>query len=238
VSVLLHVSDLEVAYGPVRAVKGVGLELREGQITTILGANGAGKSSVIKAVMGLVRPRRGTIEFPAGRPIHHLPAHKVNAAGIALVPEGRQVFATLTVMDNLLLGAFASRDDRRTKTLLDKVLALFPRLASRRNQDAGLLSGGEQQMLAIGRALMSEPRLLLMDEPSLGLAPKVVQVVFDLVLRLRDEGISVLMADQNAHQALRVADYVYLMEVGELRASGPPSAMAANAEVRQAYLGG
>jgi branched-chain amino acid transport system ATP-binding protein len=235
---ILRITDLEVAYGPVLAVKGVGLLLREGHITAILGANGAGKSSIIKAIMGLVRPRRGKIEFPPGREIQHLPAHKVNEAGVALVPEGRQVFSTLTVMENLLMGAFASRNGRRTEERLGRVLELFPTLKARQDQDAGSLSGGEQQMLAIGRALMSGPRLLLMDEPSLGLAPKVVQVVFDLVLRLRDEGISVLMADQNAHQALRVADYVYLMEVGELRASGPPSDMAANEEVRKAYLGG
>jgi branched-chain amino acid transport system ATP-binding protein len=233
----LKVSGLEVAYGPVRAVKGVDLEVHEGEIRSILGANGAGKSSIIKAILGLVRPRRGTITFE-GKEIQRLPAHKVNQLGIAWVPEGRQIFSTLTVYENLLMGAFGGRNGQEAQERLEQIMALFPILRERQSQLGGSLSGGEQQMLAIGRALMSNPSLLLMDEPSLGLAPKIVQRLFDLVREIRGRGISILMAEQNARQALRVSDYAYLLEVGEIRGGGSASEMEASEEVQRVYLGG
>jgi branched-chain amino acid transport system ATP-binding protein len=237
VSVLLRVIGLEVAYGPVRAVRGVDLEVHEGEIRAILGANGAGKSSIIRAILGLVKPRGGTVAF-GGRPLHKLLPHKVNEWGIAWVPEGRQVFSTLTVEENLLMGAFARRHSRATDARQEQIMDMFPTLRERRTQLAGSLSGGEQQMLAIGRALMSNPRLLLMDEPSLGLAPKVVRSLFDLAQEIRARGISILMAEQNARQALRVADYAYLLEVGEIRGGGSAREMEASETIRRVYLGG
>jgi len=237
VSALLQVSGLEVAYGPVRAVRGVDLEVNQGEIRAVLGANGAGKSSIIRAIMGLVKPRGGTVAF-GGQTLHKLPPHKVNQSGIAWVPEGRQVFSTLTVRENLLMGAFGRRHGEAMHARQEEIMDMFPLLRERQGQLAGSLSGGEQQMLAIGRALMSEPRLLLMDEPSLGLAPKVVQSLFDLALEIRARGISILMAEQNARQALRVADYAYLLEVGEIRGGGSAREMEASETIRRVYLGG
>jgi len=236
-SALLQVNGLEVAYGPVRAVRGVDLEVHQGEIRAILGANGAGKSSIIRAIMGLVKPRGGTVVF-GGQALHKLLPHKVNEWGIAWVPEGRQVFSTLTVEENLLMGAFGRRNGQATDTRQEHIMDMFPTLRERRTQLAGSLSGGEQQMLAIGRALMSNPRLLLMDEPSLGLAPKVVRSLFDLVEEIRARGISILMAEQNARQALRVADYAYLLEVGEIRGGGSAREMEASETIRRVYLGG
>ena len=234
---LLRVSGLEVAYGPVQAVRGVDLEVHEGEIRAILGANGAGKSSIIRAILGLVKPRGGTVVF-GGQALHKLLPHKVNEWGIAWVPEGRQVFSTLTVEENLLMGAFGRRNGQATDTRQEHIMDMFPTLRERRTQLAGSLSGGEQQMLAIGRALMSNPRLLLMDEPSLGLAPKVVRSLFDLAQEIRARGISILMAEQNARQALRVADYAYLLEVGEIRGGGSAREMEASETIRRVYLGG
>jgi branched-chain amino acid transport system ATP-binding protein len=237
VNALLHVQGLEVTYGPVRAVKGVDLEVPTGEIRAILGANGAGKSSIIRAIMGLVKARRGTMTL-AGREVHRLPPHTVNRLGIAWVPEGRQIFSTLTVRENLLMGAFSRRQAPAVQARQEQIMELFPILKARQEQLGGSLSGGEQQMLAIGRALMSNPALLLMDEPSLGLAPKVVQDLFDLTREIRARGISILMAEQNARQALRVADYAYLLEVGEIRDGGPARDMEASERVRRVYLGG
>jgi len=234
---MLQVSGLEVTYGPVRAVQRVDLEVYTGEIRAILGANGAGKSSIIKAIMGVVKPRGGKVVFE-GKEIHRLPPHKVNQLGIAWVPEGRHIFSTLTVYENLLMGAFSGRNGQEVQARLAQLLALFPILQQRREQLGGSLSGGEQQILAVGRALMSSPRLLLMDEPSLGLAPKVVQFLFDLVRQIRERGISILMAEQNARQALRVSDYAYLLEVGEIRGGGSAREMEASEEVRRVYLGG
>ncbi len=234
---MLQVSGLEVTYGPVRAVQRVDLEVYTGEIRAILGANGAGKSSIIKAIMGVVKPRGGKVVFE-GKEIHRLPPHKVNQLGIAWVPEGRHIFSTLTVYENLLMGAFGGRNGQEVQARLAQLLALFPILQQRREQLGGSLSGGEQQILAVGRALMSSPRLLLMDEPSLGLAPKVVQFLFDLVRQIRERGISILMAEQNARQALRVSDYAYLLEVGEIRGGGSAREMEASEEVRRVYLGG
>jgi branched-chain amino acid transport system ATP-binding protein len=234
----LKVSGLEVAYGPVGAVKGIDLEVPAGEIRAILGANGAGKSSTIKAILGLVRPRAGKIEFPAGREIQGLPPHRINQMGIAWVPEGRQVFATLTVYENLEMGAFASGGGPGFEARLGEAFALFPILKERRGQLAGSLSGGEQQMLAIARALMAGPKLLLMDEPSLGLAPKVLQRVFEQVREINARGLSILMVEQNARQALKIAHYAYLLEVGRLVGGGSPTELGASEEVRRVYLGG
>jgi len=237
VNALLQVKGLEVTYGSVRAVKGVDLEVPTGEIRAILGANGAGKSSIIRAIMGLVKSRRGTLTL-ADRELQRLPPHTVNQLGIAWVPEGRQIFSTLTVHENLLMGAFGQRHPQEVQARQEQIMELFPILKARQAQLGGSLSGGEQQMLAIGRALMSNPVLLLMDEPSLGLAPKVVQYLFDLTREIRARGISILMAEQNARQALRVADYAYLLEVGEMRDSGPAQDMEASERVRRVYLGG
>jgi branched-chain amino acid transport system ATP-binding protein len=235
---ILRIRGLEVVYGHVRAVRDVDLELRRGQVTVILGPNGAGKSSIIRSIIGLVKPRSGTIEFPPGQPIQGRQAHEVHGRGIAWVPEGRQVFANLTVRENLDIGAFGVRDKAVVRERLEKIMSIFPVLGERLGQAAGSLSGGEQQMLAFGRALVSGPEILLLDEPSLGLAPKVVERLFDLVGEIRDDGISIVMAEQNARQALRVADFVYLLENGEVRGSGSARVMAEREDVRAAYLGG
>jgi branched-chain amino acid transport system ATP-binding protein len=236
VSALLKVKDLEVAYGAVPAVKRVGLEVPAGEIRAILGANGAGKSSTIKAILGLVKAR-GVVEL-GGRPIHGLPPHRIHRLGIAWVPEGRQLFSTLTVHENLEMGAFARGRGPRFPERLDEVFALFPRLRERQGQLAGSLSGGEQQMLAIARALVSEPQLLVMDEPSLGLAPKVVQRLFEQIQEINARGLSILMVEQNARQALRIAHYAYLLEVGRLVGEGPSAALMASEDVQRVYLGG
>lgn len=235
---ILEVKGLEVSYGRIMAVKGASLSLGEGEIRVILGSNGAGKSSIIKTIMGVTRARGGTIEFPPGREIQTLRADQINALGIAWVPEGRHVFTTLTVMENLLIGSFRTRAKGTVRTRLERILTMFPILRERQTQVAGALSGGEQQMLAFGRALMSDPRVLLLDEPSLGLAPKIVRQLFDIVGAIRDQGVSVLMAEQNARQALRVADHGYLLEVGEVRSSGPVEDLERDEQIRRVYLGG
>jgi branched-chain amino acid transport system ATP-binding protein len=235
---LLTVRDLEVSYGGIRAVRGVCLEVGENEVRLILGANGAGKSSIIRTIVGLIRPRSGSIEFAQKHQIHQLPAHRIHRLGVAWVPEGRQVFSTLTVMENLRMGAFADRADANSADQLEWVLGLFPVLKDRATQLAGSLSGGEQQMLAVGRALMSRPRLLVMDEPSLGLAPKVVEIVLGLTRTICARGTSILMAEQNARQALRVADYAYLLSHGEVVVEGSPIEMSTNDDVQRAYLGG
>ena len=235
-SLLLRVQDLEVSYGAVPAVERVTLEVPAGEIRAILGANGAGKSSTIKAILGLVKAR-GTIELE-GRPIHGAPPHRIHQLGVAWVPEGRQLFSTLTVHENLKMGAFVRGDGPRFASRADEMFALFPLLRERRSQLAGSLSGGEQQMLAIARALISEPRLLIMDEPSLGLAPKVVQRLFEQIREINARGLSILMVEQNARQALKIAHYAYLLEVGRLAAEGPSAALMASEDVQRVYLGG
>lgn len=236
-STFLKVRGLEVAYGRVSAVRGVDFEVREGEICTVLGINGAGKSSIIKSILGLVRARRGTIEFPEGNEIQRLPPHKVNQAGIAWLPQGGQIFSTLTVNENLLMGAFGKEKTQAARDQLQQIMDRFPILKERRNQLGGSMSGGEQQMLSFGRALMSDPKLLILDEPSLGLAPKIVQQTFSLVQELRDEGISIFMTEQNAREALKIADYAYLLEVGEIRARGTAQEIEASEEVQRVYLG-
>lgn len=236
-SVLLVVRALEVRYGAVQAVKRVDLSLKEGQIVALLGANGAGKSSIIKSLIGVVKPRTGTIEF-MGRQIQGLSVHDINRLGIGWVPEGRQVFSHLTVEANLMVGAFAVRDGALVRRRMHEMMEMFPILEERRAQLAGLLSGGEQQMLAFARALMSGPRILLLDEPSLGLSPLIVQHLFEIVKQIRSRGLSILMAEQNARQSLKVADEAYLLELGEVRGSGTAREMEAREDVRRAYLGG
>jgi len=236
VSALLHVKDLDVNYGAVPAVSRVALEVPAGEIRAILGANGAGKTSTIKAILGLVKAR-GTIELE-GRSIHGVPTHRIHQLGVAWVPEGRQLFSTLTVHENLEMGAFVRGNGPAFASRVDEVFTLFPRLRERRSQLAGSLSGGEQQMLAIARALISQPRLLIMDEPSLGLAPKVVQSLFEQIREINARGLSILMVEQNARQALKIAHYAYLLEVGRLAAEGPSAALMASEDVQRVYLGG
>ena len=235
-SALLRVADLEVTYGVVPAVKRIGLEVPAGEIRAVLGANGAGKSSAIKAILGLVKAQ-GVVEYE-GRSIHGWPPHRIHQLGIAWVPEGRQLFSTLTVRENLEMGAFARGHGPQFTARLDEIFGLFSRLRERQGQLAGSLSGGEQQMLAIGRALVSAPRLLVMDEPSLGLAPKVVQRLFEQIQEINARGLTILMVEQNARQALKIAHYAYLLEVGRLVGEGPSAALMASEDVQRVYLGG
>ena len=231
---LLEVKNIECYYGKIQALHGVSLHLNEGEVLTLLGANGAGKTTTLRAITGLVRPKVGEILF-RGEPIHKLPAHELVKKGLAMSPEGRQVFPRMTVMENLEMGAFIH--DSLDREQLDWVLQLFPRLQERLKQAAGTLSGGEQQMLAIGRALMSRPKLLLLDEPSLGLAPLVVQQIFRIISEIHSQGMSVLLVEQNAFQALKVAQRAYVLETGKVTLQGSAEELAENPKVREAYLG-
>ena len=231
------VQGLTVAYGRTVAVKGIDLEVRPGQVVSLVGANGAGKTTVMRALSGLLRPRSGRIEFD-GADIAGRRAHRIAAAGLRQVPEGRQVFADLTVADNLRLGAYTLSGRAEAARRQEGVLARFPRLRERLGQLAGSMSGGEQQMLAFGRALMGAPRLLLMDEPSMGLAPLFVEEIFNAIAELRHEGVTVLLVEQNASAALEVADYAYVLEGGRIALQGPAATLANDPAVTAAYLGG
>lgn len=231
---LLEVRNIDCYYGNICALHGVSLHLNEGEVLTLLGANGAGKSTTLRAICGLVKPRTGEIWFQ-GEPIHTVPAHSLVSRGLAMSPEGRQVFPRMTVMENLEMGAFSHTEVCSAQ--LDRVLGLFPRLKERLKQPAGTLSGGEQQMLAIGRALMSQPKLLLLDEPSLGLAPLVVQQIFAIISEIHQQGISVLLVEQNAFQALKVGTRAYVLETGKVTLEGSAAELAENPKVREAYLG-
>ncbi|MCH4276668.1 MAG: ABC transporter ATP-binding protein [Atopobiaceae bacterium] len=233
---MLKVDDINVYYGSIHAVKGISFEVNEGEIVTLIGANGAGKSTTLNTVAGLLRPKRGTIEFE-GESLTGIPAHKIVSKGIALCPEGRRVFLQMSVRENLDMGAF-TRDDAEAKETLEVVFDKFPRLKERENQSAGTLSGGEQQMLAMGRALMSKPRLLMLDEPSMGLAPILVQEIFDIIETLHDTGTTVLLVEQNAQMALSIADRAYVLETGAVSMEGSAAELAADDRVRKAYLGG
>jgi branched-chain amino acid transport system ATP-binding protein len=233
---LLEVHDLTVAYGDMVALENVSIEVGAGETVTVLGANAAGKSTLLRAISGLVRGLRGRIAFD-GEPIAALPTHERIARGLALVPEGRMVFPFLSVEDNLRLGAFTPRARARAEATLAHVFETFPRLPERRRQLAGSLSGGEQQMLALGRGLMGLPRLLMLDEPSLGLAPILVQEVMQQVAAIRSEGVTVLIVEQNVHQTLKLADRGYVLENGRLTLSGTAAELAASDDVRRAYLG-
>ncbi len=232
---LLSVSGLKIAYGGIQAVRGIDLEVAEGELVCIIGANGAGKSSTLRGLTGLV-PHRGEVRFD-GRRISSLPTHGIVRLGVSLVPEGRGIFSRLTVAENLDMGAYARRDGPGIRQDLERVGNLFPRLAERRQQVAGTLSGGEQQMLAIGRALMSRPRLLLLDEPSMGLAPLMVQKIYETIQAIARDGVTILLVEQNAYLALQVSQRAYVMESGTITLAGASAELAADPSVRAAYLG-
>jgi len=234
---LLTVTELHVSYGNIAAVKGLDLTVNKGEIVTLIGSNGAGKSTTLRTISGLIRPRTGDVLYQ-GSSITSLPGHKIVAAGICHSPEGRRIFPRMTVQENLDLGAFLRNDKAEIEADLGRVLGLFPRLGERIAQKAGTLSGGEQQMLAVGRALMGRPNLLLLDEPSMGLAPVLVDLIFDTLQTIRDQGVTVLLVEQNALAALRIADYAYVLESGSLKLEGPARDLAKDEEVVRAYLGG
>ena len=231
---LLSLQDVHVKYGAVAALKGVTLEVNEGEIVTLLGANGAGKTTTLRTISGLLRPSAGHLLFE-GRPIHELPAHEVLGIGIGHVPEGRRVFPRMSVLENLEMGAYQRKGGN--KVTMERVFELFPVLAERKSQDGGTLSGGEQQMLAIGRALMSRPRLLLLDEPSMGLAPMIVAKIFEIIAEINNDGTTVLLVEQNAAQALKLAGRGYVLETGSIVMSDDAKTLLTDDRVRAAYLG-
>jgi branched-chain amino acid transport system ATP-binding protein len=233
---LLEVNDIHTYYGAIQALHGVSIQVDEGEIVTLIGANGAGKSTLLNTICGLLRPRLGTITLE-GEPIHALPAHQIVARGVSQAPEGRRVFGRLNVIENLEMGAFARTDKDGIKRDMERVLELFPRLKERAKQVAGTLSGGEQQMLAIGRSMMANPRLLLLDEPSMGLAPILVEAIFDTVVEINSQGTTILLVEQNALMALSIAQRGYVLETGEIVLKDSASALQANEMVRKAYLG-
>ncbi|MCD6252936.1 MAG: ABC transporter ATP-binding protein [Thermotogae bacterium] len=233
---MLEVRDLHVYYGAIHALKGIKIEVPEGSIVTLIGANGAGKTTTLSTIAGLVKARSGKIVFK-GKDITNKPAHVVNNMGIAMVPEGRRIFPNLTVYENLMMGAYNRKDKEGIKQDLEWVFELFPRLRERLSQLGGTLSGGEQQMLAISRALMSRPKLLMMDEPSLGLAPLLVAEVFDVIKKINAEGTTILLVEQNAMGALKTAHYGYVLETGRIVMEAPAEELLNNEQVKKAYLG-
>lgn len=233
---LLEVENLCVSYGAIQAVRGISFHVDEGEVVTLIGGNGAGKSTTLRTISGLLRPTEGTIRFD-GQPIDCWPPHRIVQRGLVQVPEGRGIFANLSVEENLRLGAFSRHDHAGIRQDHERALDLLPKLRERLQQQAGTLSGGEQQMLAIARALLARPRLLMMDEPSLGLAPQVVQTVFQVIRTIAKEGTTILLVEQNASMALAVANRAYVIEVGEIQMEGPAVELAASDEVRKAYLG-
>lgn len=235
--VMLKINDITVGYGAITAVKGLTLEVREGEIVSLIGSNGAGKSTTLRTVSGLLKPKTGSIEF-LGERIDGVPGHDVVAKGISHSPEGRRIFPKMTVDENLDLGAFLRKDAVAVKESRERVLELFPRLRERINQKAGTMSGGEQQMLAVGRALMGDPKLLVLDEPSMGLAPVLVDLIFETIETIRKSGVTILLVEQNALAALRIADYAYVLESGHLKLEGDGSKLADDPAIAQAYLGG
>jgi len=232
---MLKVEALDVSYGEIRALKGVGLEVGQGEIVTILGNNGAGKTTTLKTISGLLHPTRGSITLES-QSLVDVPPHAIVSKGVAHVPEGRRIFNRLTVRENLTMGAYL-RSDSRVAGDLERVFGLFPRLAERIAQVAGTLSGGEQQMLAIGRALMANPRLLLLDEPSMGLAPVLVEQIFDTIIDINRQGMTILLVEQNASMALSIAHRGYVLETGSIALTGTAAELSDNADVRRAYLG-
>ncbi|MDE2059084.1 MAG: ABC transporter ATP-binding protein [candidate division NC10 bacterium] len=233
---MLSLQEVHVHYGAIHALRGISLEVKEGEIVTLIGANGAGKSSTLMTISGILRPTNGRIIFE-DEDLTHLPPHAIVERGISQVPEGRRIFPTLTVLENLEMGAYTRADSAEIRQDLDRVFQLFPLLKDRRLQPGGTLSGGEQQMLAIGRALMARPRLLLLDEPSLGLAPKLVETIFEVIREINAQSTTILLVEQNAHMALRIAAKGYVMEVGRIVLSDEAENLMANGEVRSAYLG-
>lgn len=233
---MLSVKDIEVYYGVIKAIKGVSFEVNQGEVIALIGANGAGKTTVLHTITGLVNSKAGKIEIE-GRDITKTPAHKIVSMGIAHVPEGRRVFSQLSVLDNLKLGAFTRKNKEEISKTLQLVFNRFPRLQERKNQLAGTLSGGEQQMLAMGRALMSNPKLIVMDEPSMGLSPLLVNEIFDIIERISAGGTTVLLVEQNAKKALQIADRAYVLETGNIVLDGDAKELMNNDQVRKAYLG-
>lgn len=234
---LLEIQDLHVAYGNILAVKGISMQVEEGEIVTLIGSNGAGKSTTLRTISGLLHPRSGSITFNGER-IDQVDGHRIVAKGISQSPEGRRIFPRMTVMENLELGAFVRDDKDGISEDIDRVLELFPRLRERLTQKAGTMSGGEQQMLAVGRAIMGRPKLLLLDEPSMGLAPVLVDLIFETIARIREQGTTILLVEQNALAALGVADRAYLLESGTIKMVGRAADLAKDDQVVKAYLGG
>ena len=233
---LLEVADMHTFYGNIEALKGISLDVAQGEVVTLIGSNGAGKTTTLRTIQGLLRPRTGTIVF-RGEPLERLPAHRIVELGIAQAPEGRLVFPRMTVLENLEVGAFSRRDPAGVRLDLERVFTLFPRLRERRSQKGGTLSGGEQQMLAIGRALMASPRLLLLDEPSMGLAPLLVEQIYQTLREINAQGTTVLLVEQNARMALSVARRGYVLETGRIVLSDTAENLSGNEQVRKAYLG-
>ena len=234
---LLEVKDLEVSYGVIQALKGISFEVNEGEIVTLIGANGAGKTTTMQSVVGLIPSRAGNIVFE-GNDITKTPCHKIVRLGMTQVPEGRRVFQELTVYENLLMGAYSNKNKSTFKDDLERIYSLFPRLAERKSQIAGTLSGGEQQMLAMGRALMSKPKLLMLDEPSMGLSPLLVDQVFDIIKSINKDGTTILLVEQNAGKSLAISDRGYVLENGSIVLSGTGKELMESEEVKKAYLGG
>ena len=233
---MLSIENLEVYYGSINAIKGISFDVEEGEIIALIGANGAGKTTILHTITGLVPPKHGSIKF-GGKDLAKTPAHKIVSMGMAHVPEGRRVFAQLTVYENLMLGAYTRKDKADIAESLETVFKRFPRLEERRNQSAGTLSGGEQQMLAMGRALMSKPSIILMDEPSMGLSPLYVSEIFDIIQEINKSGTTVLLVEQNAKKALSIANRAYVLETGKIVLSGDAKELANNDSVKKAYLG-
>ena len=236
-ALMLRIADLHVYYGAIHALKGLSLEVKEGEIVTLIGANGAGKSTTLRTISGLIAPKSGTVAFE-GRNIAGTGAHEIVRLGLSQVPEGRRIFAEMTVLENLELGAFIRSDKDGIADDMEMVFERFPRLKERRTQQAGTLSGGEQQMLAMGRALMSRPRLLLLDEPSMGLAPLLIKEIFSIIVDINRAGTTILLVEQNANMALSIANRAYVLETGRITLSGDAKELAASEDVRKAYLGG
>ncbi len=234
---MLEVKNLEVYYGVICALKGINFEVNEGEIVSLIGANGAGKTTMMQSVVGMIPKKSGTVIFD-GHDITKMPCHKIVQLGMTQVPEGRRIFQELSVYENLMMGAYTVRDQQRFKDDLEQMFTLFPRLKERRKQIAGTLSGGEQQMLAMSRALMSHPKLLMLDEPSMGLAPILVDQIFDIIKELHAAGTTILLVEQNATKALQIADRAYVLETGSITLSGTGAELSSSDEVRKAYLGG
>ncbi|AFA48965.1 ABC transporter ATP-binding protein [Acetobacterium woodii] len=234
---MLKVKDLNVHYGKIHAIKGIDFEVNEGEIVTLIGANGAGKTTILQTISGLLKPSEGMISFE-GENLNKIPAHQIPTLGIAHVPEGRRIFAEMTVYENLQMGAYIRKDKDQIQEDMEKIFLNFPRLKERIKQIAGTLSGGEQQMLAMGRALMTRPKLILLDEPSMGLAPLLVDEIFNMIQTVNDAGTTVLLVEQNANKALHIANRAYVLETGYIKLSGNARELLVNPEVQQAYLGG
>ncbi|MBQ2736563.1 MAG: ABC transporter ATP-binding protein [Clostridia bacterium] len=234
---LLEVKNLEVYYGVIQAIKGISFEVNKGEIVTLIGANGAGKTTTMQSIIGLIHARSGEITYN-GQLISGMPAHKIVHLGMTQVPEGRRIFSELTVYENLMMGAYTKKDKEKIKENLDEIYALFPRLEERKNQVAGTLSGGEQQMLAMGRAMMSNPDLLMLDEPSMGLSPLLVDQVFDIIKHFHEKGTTILLVEQNANKSLAISDRAYVLENGRIVLSGTGAELLASEEIKKAYLGG